>query len=188
VQSSAYWVEANKHAVQRAVSGCLEPGQRMVWRRAETRLKQDGWDEAVGEGQGQDVTDQTLEGASDVNLAALSVCENGVVYEVNAQDGQKTGFYCDQRDNRAMLRRMVYGKRVLDAYCYTGGFTLNCLLGGATHVTAIDSSNPALQVQLTLIALVLIRMTPHPNSYPLPPLHLLTHTVLCAARHRNRTD
>ena len=157
VQSSAYWVEANRRAVQRAVSGCLEPGQRMVWRRAESRLKQDGWDVAAGGEHGEDVTvDPALEGASNVNLAALSVRENGVVYEVNAEDGQKTGFYCDQRDNRAMLRRLVQGKRVLDAYCYTGGFTLNCLLGGAAHVTAIDSSNPALQVHPTLIALVQI--------------------------------
>ena len=148
VQSSAYWVEANRDVVERAVRSCLAPGQVMIWRRAESRLNRDGWDVDEDEDEyfkygeeGKVSTD-----IDDVDLSRLHVSENGIRYEVNALDGQKTGFYCDQRDNRELIRRYVQGRRVLDAYCYTGGFTLNCLLGGADHVTAVDSSNPALQL------------------------------------------
>lgn len=60
--------------------------------------------------------------------------ENGVQYRA-ALHGQKTGFYADQRDNRAYLRAIAGGKTVLDLCSYSGGFAINAALGGATHVT-----------------------------------------------------
>ncbi len=57
---------------------------------------------------------------------------------------QKTGFYCDQRANRAFLRSVSRGKRVLDLCCYTGGFAISAALGGASRVTGVDSSARAI--------------------------------------------
>ncbi len=75
----------------------------------------------------------------------LVVTEHGLQYGIDAEHGHKTGFYLDQRDNRLMLRGMVKDKTVLDCFCYCGGFALNALAGGASAVTAIDSSGPALE-------------------------------------------
>lgn len=75
----------------------------------------------------------------------LIVTEHGLRFGVDAAQGHKTGFYLDQRDNRLALRKLAGGKTVLDCFCYSGGFALNALAGGATTVTAIDSSGPALQ-------------------------------------------
>ena len=72
------------------------------------------------------------------------VNENGIRLVVNFDYGQKTGAFLDQRDNRLYLRNFAQGLRVLDACCYTGGFTLNALAGGAAQVTAIDTSARAL--------------------------------------------
>jgi len=83
-----------------------------------------------------------LRGPAAQNL--LTVTEHGLQYGVDADHGHKTGFYLDQRDNRLLLRGLVKGKTVLDCFCYAGGFALNALAGGATAVTAIDSSGPAL--------------------------------------------
>ena len=74
----------------------------------------------------------------------LTVTEHGLQFGVDAEHGHKTGFYLDQRNNRLLLRGMVKGKTVLDCFCYAGGFALNALAGGASAVTAIDSSGPAL--------------------------------------------
>ena len=72
--------------------------------------------------------------------------ENGVRYFANLSSGQKTGWYYDQRDNRAFMAALAKGTRVLDVYTYTGGFAIAAAVGGATDVTAIDSSAPALDL------------------------------------------
>jgi 23S rRNA (cytosine1962-C5)-methyltransferase len=75
----------------------------------------------------------------------VRVKENGITYGINIAEGQKSGFYCDQRDNRRVLAGYVDGKTVLDCFCYTGGFTLNSLKQGATMVTSVDSSALAIE-------------------------------------------
>jgi 23S rRNA (cytosine1962-C5)-methyltransferase len=70
----------------------------------------------------------------------VQVKENGIIYGINIAEGQKSGFYCDQRDNRHLLAAYVQDKAVLDCFCYTGGFTLNSLQQGAATVTSVDSS------------------------------------------------
>ena len=91
------------------------------------------------------------EGATEVHIT-----EHGWQLALDVASGHKTGFYLDQRDNRALLARWVrhYGLlRVLNGYCYTGGFTVAALAGGAQHVTSVDSSAPALQrVQAHVVA------------------------------------
>lgn len=74
----------------------------------------------------------------------LSIDENGVRLAVDVVGGHKTGFYLDQRDNRALLGQLAAGKDVLNCFCYTAGFSLQALAGGAASVLSIDSSGPAL--------------------------------------------
>jgi 23S rRNA (cytosine1962-C5)-methyltransferase len=75
----------------------------------------------------------------------VKVKENGITYGINIAEGQKSGFYCDQRDNRRILAAYVKEKTVLDCFCYTGGFTLNSLQQGAALVTSVDSSALAIE-------------------------------------------
>ncbi len=74
----------------------------------------------------------------------IRIKENGVVFAVDPLKGHKTGFYLDQRRNHAMIRAHAAGKRVLDVFCYTGGFTLNAAVAGAKSVLSVDASEPAL--------------------------------------------
>jgi 23S rRNA (cytosine1962-C5)-methyltransferase len=74
----------------------------------------------------------------------VTMFEGGICYTIDVVRGQKTGFYLDQRDNRAHVRAMARDKRVLNAFCYTGGFSLAALAGGATTVLSIDSAADAL--------------------------------------------
>jgi len=74
----------------------------------------------------------------------LTIVENGVRMEVDVISGHKTGFYLDQRDNRRLTGLLAAGRSVLNCFCYTGGFSLQALAGGATAVLSIDSSAPAL--------------------------------------------
>lgn len=79
--------------------------------------------------------------------------EHGVRFGVDVAGGHKTGFYLDQRDNRLMLRTLAKDRRVLNCFCYTGGFSLQALAGGATSVVSIDSSGPALEQAKANLAL-----------------------------------
>jgi 23S rRNA (cytosine1962-C5)-methyltransferase len=72
--------------------------------------------------------------------------ENGIKLKIDFEHGQKTGYFLDQRDNRAMLGGIARGARVLDAFCYQGGFSLAALAGGASKVVAVDTSARALEV------------------------------------------
>lgn len=83
----------------------------------------------------------------------VHVKENGITYGINIAEGQKSGFYCDQRDNRRILAGYVKGKAVLDCFCYTGGFTLNSLKQSAASVTSVDSSALAIETLAENIAL-----------------------------------
>lgn len=71
------------------------------------------------------------------------ICENGIFYAVDVENGQKTGFFLDQKYNRRAVARLAKGRRVLDCFTHTGSFALNAALGGAAHVTAVDVSESA---------------------------------------------
>ena len=91
----------------------------------------------------------------------VMVKENGIQYGINIAEGQKSGFYCDQRDNRKVLAGFVKGKAVLDCFCYTGGFTLNSLKQGAASVTSVDSSALAIETLNQNITLNKLDATKH---------------------------
>ena len=71
------------------------------------------------------------------------ICENGIYYAVDVENGQKTGFFLDQKYNRRAVARLAKGRRVLDCFTHTGSFALNAARGGAAHVTAVDVSESA---------------------------------------------
>jgi len=93
--------------------------------------------------EGLETTNVLLAGSQPPEL--VMVKENGIAYGINIAEGQKSGFYCDQRDNRKMLATYAKGKKVLDCFSYTGGFTLNSFLAGAASVTSVDSSALAIE-------------------------------------------
>jgi 23S rRNA (cytosine1962-C5)-methyltransferase len=72
--------------------------------------------------------------------------ENGLKFYVDWLRGQKTGFFVDQRENRSMLERFAKGKRVLNMFCYTGGFSFYAMRGGAELVHSVDSSAKAIEL------------------------------------------
>jgi 23S rRNA (cytosine1962-C5)-methyltransferase len=110
-----------------------------------------------------DASGRALEGLPEINAwlrgdgpVELIVQEQHWQLAVNIASGHKTGFYLDQRDSRqkfASYTRRLKFERVLNCYCYTGGFTLAALTGGAGHVTSIDSSGPALEKAAANVAL-----------------------------------
>ena len=79
-------------------------------------------------------------------VTAAVASENGIKLKIDLEHGQKTGYFLDQRDNRALAGSIASGARVLDAFCYQGGFSLAALAGGASKVVAVDTSARALDV------------------------------------------
>ncbi|MBQ6550217.1 MAG: class I SAM-dependent rRNA methyltransferase [Lachnospiraceae bacterium] len=77
-------------------------------------------------------------------LPVTEITENGILYEVDVENGQKTGFFLDQKYNRLSVSRISGGRRVLDCFTHTGSFALNAVKGGAEHVTAVDISASAI--------------------------------------------
>ncbi len=80
------------------------------------------------------------------NASRCPIIEHGLNFRVDVEQGQKTGFFLDQRDNRQRLRSLAAGREVLDGFSYTGGFALAALAGGAKRVSAVESSADAIQI------------------------------------------
>ena len=110
---------------------------RVIYERNESplRLKE-------GLEQGKGYVD--LPGLETEGTGLVKITENGIRYEVDYVNGQKTGFFLDQKYNRRAAARLAKGKRVLDCFTHTGAFALNCARAGAASVTAVDVSELAL--------------------------------------------
>lgn len=111
-----------------------QTGAEAVYERSDSPLREkeglerfSGWAKGTGDGHGHNV-----------------IRVNGLAFDVDCVDGQKTGFFLDQRDNRAAVARISAGKRVLDCFTHVGGFALHAAKGGAAQVTAVDISQSAL--------------------------------------------
>jgi 23S rRNA (cytosine1962-C5)-methyltransferase len=98
----------------------------------------------IGRLEGLQIEDGLLWGS--VPSEPVAIEENGLRFLVNLAEGQKTGFYLDQRDNRAAVAPLAAGRRVLDAFCYSGGFGLYAARAGAASVLGVDQSAPALEL------------------------------------------
>ncbi|GAB0492108.1 hypothetical protein MMPV_003367 [Pyropia vietnamensis] len=169
VSSSAAWVEVHRPLVTEALRGVLPQGTNLIWRRSADRLKQDGWvlptpalpsggDDGAADGAATNtpaVTGGLTDAAGAEGPAGdeIEILEAGLRFVVSLQRGQKTGFYVDQRENRSSVGGVLPpasgaasggGGRVLDAFCYTGGFGVHALAAGAAAVTFVDSSGAAL--------------------------------------------
>ncbi len=79
-------------------------------------------------------------------LGAVRAKENGIAFNIDIQGGQKTGFFLDQRDSRAMVGELARGRNVLNMFCYSGGFSTYALRGGAVHVDSVDISRKAIEL------------------------------------------
>lgn len=98
------------------------------------------------EGMAQNKGWYVLPGETPPESPVTEIRENGVYYAVDVENGQKTGFFLDQKYNRLAVARLAKGKRVLDCFTHTGSFALNAALGGAAHVTAVDVSASAIEM------------------------------------------
>ena len=95
---------------------------------------------------GLDLVDGYLYRRSDFSDDEQVVMENGHKFMVNWTEGQKTGFFLDQRENRALVGSLARGRNVLNLFCYTGGFSIYALAEGAVHVDSVDSSKKAMMM------------------------------------------
>lgn len=133
-------VEAWKGPIVQAL--IAESGCPNVYERSDASVRErEGLPLVTGTLAGREPGDETL------------VTENGVRYAVDIRTGHKTGFYVDQRDNRKLVLDHAAGRDVLNCFCYTGGFSLAALKGGASSVISIDSSGEALAVARRNMAL-----------------------------------
>lgn len=139
VMSSAAWCEVHRELISETLKGVLPDGIDLVWKTTGSRLKQDGYDFPK---------EESTETASDENSEQMvPSLENGIITGTYPYAlGQKTGVYCDQRENRKLVAEYCRGKRVLDLCCYHGGFSLNAVVnGGAASATGVDSSEGAVE-------------------------------------------
>uniref|UniRef100_A0A2N9J2N4 Uncharacterized protein n=1 Tax=Fagus sylvatica TaxID=28930 RepID=A0A2N9J2N4_FAGSY len=133
IASSAAWVEKYKQEIEDCISR-IDEINHVNWRPSVEILKEEGIN---------------LSDLKEVHPSACpertKVTENGIFYAISLE-GQKTGFYADQRENRQFISTISDGQKVLDICCYTGGFALNAARGGALNVTGVDTSLPALEL------------------------------------------
>jgi 23S rRNA (cytosine1962-C5)-methyltransferase len=123
--------------------------RRDMWAALLTdRLRPDGiylrTERGIGRLEGLELQDGPLQG--EPPAGPIEIEENGLRFLVNIAEGQKTGFYLDQRDNRQAIARLAAGRRVLDGFCYTAGFGLHAARAGAREVLGVDSSESALNL------------------------------------------
>jgi len=132
VASSALWTELYRREVEAAIAKVLA-SQRIIWHPMTGPLQRDSWQPSA-------------RGVIGKTHLGVQIQELGITYKVMLGRGQKTGFYCDQRDNRKLIRELSRGRQVLDIFCYTGGFALNAAKGGAQKVAGVDTSKAAIEL------------------------------------------
>ncbi|MBK1680334.1 class I SAM-dependent rRNA methyltransferase [Rhodocyclus tenuis] len=140
---------------RRAIVGALvlATGCRHVYERSDADVRRlEGLQPETGWRLGGPAVAEGAEPAA-TDAPPLSISENGVRMHVDVVGGHKTGFYLDQRDNRLLVGQLAAGRAVLNCFCYTGGFSLQALAGGAASVLSIDSSGPALATAAANLAL-----------------------------------
>src|SRR5262249_15983590 len=96
----------------------------------------------IGKLEGLELHDGMLYGSEPPEPVAI--VESEIKFLINVREGQKTGYYLDQRDNRQAVARYAAGRRVLDAFCYSGGFALHAAKAGAAEVLGLDASEAAI--------------------------------------------
>mgnify|MGYP003913079653 CR=1 FL=1 len=148
VMSSAAWCEIHKDTILTVLGELLkahpaytETDINIVWRNTPSRLQQDGYEVLPND-------DESVDMKEEQSVVAIESSVKYLTYPYSG--GQKTGFYCDQRENRLMVAELCNNKRVLDLCCYNGGFVLNAIIrGGAIAAVGVDSSQDAIDAAET---------------------------------------
>lgn len=133
MQAHSVGIHQERMAIAKALVGVAGDRIANVYYKSETTLP---YKAELGQ------EDGFIIGGSDDNLAM----ENGLKFHVDWLKGQKTGFFVDQRENRSLLERFAKGKKVLNMFCYTGGFSFYAMRGGAELVHSVDSSAKAIEL------------------------------------------
>ena len=139
MQAHSIGMHLCRKVVARALADVMESRISHIYYKSETTLPFMTADDMNG----------FLLGGSDDNIAT----ENGLKFRVDWLRGQKTGFFVDQRENRSLLEQYARGKRVLNMFCYTGGFSFYAMRGGAELVHSVDSSAKAIELTKANVAL-----------------------------------
>jgi 23S rRNA (cytosine1962-C5)-methyltransferase len=123
------------------------PFAHSLWEKYESvvweRLQAEGITSLIMRSSGRDVKEKWEKWLGEEPPEVINVLEFGMKMHVNLKHGQKTGAFLDQRDNRRRVRELARGKRVLNLFSYAGGFSIAAALGGASHVTSVDSASQA---------------------------------------------
>lgn len=147
----------NDILVAQVLSFGIEKRKDIIFNTIYKILKEDG-ENIVGLYERNDVEIRKLEGLEeykgyykldDVSIpdyTITEIVENGIKYKVDVENGQKTGFFLDQKYNRLAISKIAKGKKVLDCFTHTGSFALNAAIGGAKHVHAVDISQTAIDM------------------------------------------
>ena len=130
MQAHSIGMHMSRHAIAKALAEVMKGRIENIYYKSETTLPF------------MEPENGFLLGNSDDNIAI----ENGLRFYVDWLRGQKTGFFVDQRENRALLEKYAKGKRVLNMFCYTGGFSFYAMRGGAQLVHSVDSSAKAIEL------------------------------------------
>lgn len=141
VQAHSVGMHLDRHAIADALDSVFNKTLRAIYYKSHSTLPA-----RLG---GSDATGY-LKGLGGVPHV---VTENGCKFYIDWEDGQKTGFFLDQRDNRSLLAHYVRGKKVLNTFCYTGGFSIYAINGGAELVHSVDVSERAIDTARSNIAL-----------------------------------
>lgn len=142
VQILSYGMEKRKELLARLLVETLQADGQViegVFLRNDVALREK---EGLSEGKGW----LEVPGLVHPEKAGTIITENGVRYHVDVENGQKTGFFLDQKLNRRRVAQLAKGRRVLDCFTHTGSFALNAAFGGAEHVTAVDVSEAAVEM------------------------------------------
>ena len=139
MQAHSIGMHLCRKQIAQALAEVMKPHISNIYYKSETTLPFMTADDMAG----------FLVGGSDENIAV----ENGLKFRVDWLRGQKTGFFVDQRENRSLLEHYARGKRVLNMFCYTGGFSVYAMRGGAELVHSVDSSEKAIALTRENMAL-----------------------------------
>lgn len=142
MQAHSVGMHVNRNAICKALLDVMEGRISNVYYKSETTLPYNALSHLEEE-------DGFIYGHTEDNVAV----ENGLKFHVDWLRGQKTGFFIDQRENRSLVERYAAGKRVLNMFCYTGGFSVYAMRGGAKTVHSIDSSAKAIELTNTNVAM-----------------------------------
>ena len=147
----------NDILVAQVLSLGIDKIKGLIFEELISEFKERG-EEIIGIYERNDVAIRKLEGMEEykgwyrtgslpeASKTVTSIIENGIKYDVDVVNGQKTGFFLDQKYNRAAISRIARGKKVLDCFTHTGSFALNAAKGGALHVHAVDVSETAVKM------------------------------------------